>query len=113
MAAGGARAGAGRQVGSELLAINLEMRRAIIEAARQAGGPEGIVGYLVKQSRENPQTFMALMGKCTSTNSDLKELGDALPGLVITIRDLLAEKHKAPIIDGEIVAEAPVNGSQH
>lgn len=39
------------------------LKDAILKAAEQAGGGEGLVGYLAKQAEANPGPFMALLGK--------------------------------------------------
>jgi hypothetical protein len=39
------------------------LKTAIIEAAEQAGGDEGLVGYLAEQAKDNPAGFMALLVK--------------------------------------------------
>jgi hypothetical protein len=39
------------------------LKDAILKAAESAGGPEGLVGYLEIQARENPGPFLALLGK--------------------------------------------------
>jgi hypothetical protein len=39
------------------------LKDAILAAATQAGGKEGLVGYLAKQATENPQSFLPLLGK--------------------------------------------------
>lgn len=39
------------------------LKDAILQAATQAGGEEGLVGYLQKQADANPQSFLPLMGK--------------------------------------------------
>jgi len=39
------------------------LKDAIIKAAEQAGGSEGLVGYLTEQAALNPGPFMALLGK--------------------------------------------------
>jgi hypothetical protein len=39
------------------------LKDAILKAAEQAGGPEGLVGYLKTQADKNPGPFMALLGK--------------------------------------------------
>jgi len=39
------------------------LKDAILQAATQAGGKEGLVGYLAKQADENPQSFLPLLGK--------------------------------------------------
>ncbi len=40
------------------------LKDAILKAAEQAGGePDGLVGYLQQQAKDNPGPFMALLGK--------------------------------------------------
>lgn len=39
------------------------LKDAILKAAESGGGPEGLVGYLEIQARENPGPFLALLGK--------------------------------------------------
>ena len=59
---GGKRVGAGRKPGT-LNKITMQLKEAILEAAHQAGGPGGMVGYLKKQASHNSASFMALLGK--------------------------------------------------
>lgn len=39
------------------------LKDAILKAAEEAGGKEGLVGYLTKQAEANPGPFMSLLGK--------------------------------------------------
>lgn len=39
------------------------LKDAILQAATQAGGEAGLVGYLVTQAKTNPNAFMPLLGK--------------------------------------------------
>lgn len=39
------------------------LKDAILQAAEQAGGSDGLVGYLKSQAAANPGPFMALLGK--------------------------------------------------
>ncbi|CAB4145718.1 hypothetical protein UFOVP1204_73 [uncultured Caudovirales phage] len=39
------------------------LKDALIQAAEQAGGKEGLVGYLTTQATANPGHFMTLLGK--------------------------------------------------
>lgn len=39
------------------------LKDAILRAAEQAGGTDGLVGYLETQAKANPGPFMALLGK--------------------------------------------------
>ena len=39
------------------------LKDAILKAATNAGGPEGLVGYLQTQAVANPGPFMSLLGK--------------------------------------------------
>jgi hypothetical protein len=43
--------------------ISSALKEAILEAAEQAGGEQGIVGYLVAQALANPAAFISLLGK--------------------------------------------------
>jgi hypothetical protein len=47
--------------------ISSALKDAILEAAEQAGGERGTVGYLVVQARANPVAFMGLLGKVLPT----------------------------------------------
>jgi hypothetical protein len=39
------------------------LKDAILLAAENAGGPDGLVGYLQAQATNNPQSFLPLLGK--------------------------------------------------
>lgn len=39
------------------------LKDAILKAADNAGGPQGLIGYLQTQAAANPGPFMALLGK--------------------------------------------------
>lgn len=39
------------------------LKDAILKAAEQAGGKEGLIGYLKTQASANPQSFLPLLGK--------------------------------------------------
>ena len=39
------------------------LKDAILLAAEQAGGDSGLVGYLETQAKDNPQSFLPLLGK--------------------------------------------------
>ena len=39
------------------------LKDAILQAATQAGGKDGLVGYLTTQATANPQSFLPLLGK--------------------------------------------------
>lgn len=39
------------------------LKDAILRAAEQAGGEDGMVGYLTTQATANPQAFLPLLGK--------------------------------------------------
>jgi len=43
------------------------LKDAILEAARLAGGRDGLVGYLKTQAAANPGPFMTLLGKVLPT----------------------------------------------
>ena len=39
------------------------LKDAILQAAAQAGGKDGLIGYLKTQATDNPQSFLPLLGK--------------------------------------------------
>lgn len=51
--------------------FTMALKEAILQAAEQAGGPGGTVGYLKSQAMENPGPFMALLGKVLPSQVDL------------------------------------------
>ena len=55
-------AGKGRPKGSQNKTTAL-LKDAILQAAQQAGGEAGMVGYLKEQADKNPGPFMTLLGK--------------------------------------------------
>jgi len=59
---GKGKAGPGRPKGVPNKQTAL-LKDAILMAATEAGGPEGIVGYLKQQASDNPQSFLPLLGK--------------------------------------------------
>jgi len=48
-----------------------QLKEALLLAATQAGGEDGLVGYLLKQAKENPGPFMALLGKVLPLQLDV------------------------------------------
>ncbi|HKR17646.1 hypothetical protein [Rhizorhapis sp.] len=55
-------AGKGRKKGV-LNKTTALLKDAILAAAAQAGGKDGLVGYLKTQASANPQSFLPLLGK--------------------------------------------------
>lgn len=55
-------AGKGRPKGAQNKTTAL-LKDAILQAAEQAGGGSGLVGYLTAQAIANPAPFMSLLGK--------------------------------------------------
>ena len=54
--------GKGRKPGIPNKTTSL-LKDAILQAAEQAGGEGGMIGYLTAQAADNPGPFMALLGK--------------------------------------------------
>ena len=52
----------GRQKGTPNKTTAL-LKDAILQAAQNAGGKEGIIGYLTVQAEQNPGPFLSLLGK--------------------------------------------------
>jgi hypothetical protein len=63
---GAGRAGPGRPPGSQNK-ITVALKEAILAAAENAGGDEGIVGYLSRLAIENSSAFAGLLGKVLPT----------------------------------------------
>lgn len=59
---GPAKPGPGRPKGVPNKTTAL-LKDAILQAANEAGGREGLAGYLKQQARDNPGPFMGLLGK--------------------------------------------------
>jgi hypothetical protein len=57
------------------------LKDALLQAAQDAGGKGGMVGYLTLQAHENPGPFMALLGKVLPTQL----AGDAENPLTINV----------------------------
>lgn len=55
-------AGKGRKKGVPNKTTAL-LKDAILQAAANAGGDDGLVGYLTTQATDNPQSFLPLLGK--------------------------------------------------
>lgn len=66
------------------------LKDAILKAAEEAGGEEGMVGYLVIQAKTNPQSFLPLLGKVLP----MQVIGDPEnPLRTITTIELVAPSH--------------------
>lgn len=74
-------AGKGRPKGAVNKTTAL-LKDAILQAAQEAGGKDGLVGYLRIQAIENPAPFMSLLGKVLPTQI----AGDADNPIVHEIR---------------------------
>jgi hypothetical protein len=69
---GGLRKGAGRPPGVPNK-ITTALKEAILQAAENAGGDEGIVGYLSRLAIENSSAFAGLLGKVLPTTLNASE----------------------------------------
>jgi hypothetical protein len=69
------------------------IKDAIIQAAENAGGNKGMVGYLTLQAMENPGPFMSLLGKVLPTQTEITgKDGGAIQTENITASEILKEK---------------------
>jgi len=59
-----------------------QLKEAILAAAEKAGGEDGLIGYLVTQAEQNPQSFLSLLGKVLP----LQVAGDAANPVVVLNR---------------------------
>jgi len=64
--------------------MTMVVKDAIIQAAMEAGGEGGMVGYLTTQATENPAQFMALLGKVMPVQIQGSPDGDPLVFKVFT-----------------------------
>lgn len=70
--------GKGRRKGSRNKTTTL-LKEALIQAAVNAGGEGGMIGYLTRQAEESPTAFLSLLGKVLplqiteDTNGDIKK----------------------------------------
>lgn len=93
-------AGKGRRKGVPNKTTRL-LKEAILQAAEEAGGREGMIGYLRRQAIENPGPFLALLGKVlphTIAGPDGGEIRIA---------------HRAVILPEKRVAEITVRAIEH
>lgn len=74
---GKGKAGPGRPKGVPNKTTTL-LKDAILQAATQAGGIGGLVGYLEKQAKENPAPFLSLLGKVLPTQISADLSGDVI-----------------------------------
>ena len=56
--------------------ISSALKETILEAAEQAGGEHGTVGYLVVQAHANPTAFMSLLGRLSMAIADAEQNGE-------------------------------------
>lgn len=88
-AIGKGKAGPGRPKGVPNKTTQL-LKDAILKAAEEAGGDDGMVGYLTVQAMTNPQSFLPLLGKVLP----MQIVGDTdNPLRVITTIELVAPSH--------------------
>jgi hypothetical protein len=81
--------GKGRPKGAKNKTTAL-LKDAILMAAEEAGGEDGLTGYLKRQATENPAPFMALLGKVLP----MQIIGDAEnPIRMVTRVELVAPSH--------------------
>ena len=79
-------AGKGRPKGAVNKTTAL-LKDAILQAAQNAGGKKGLVGYLETQATENPGPFLSLLGKVLPMQVEGPEGKPLLAGLTVTIVD--------------------------
>jgi hypothetical protein len=64
------------------------LKEAVLKAAEEAGGAEGMVGYLRRQAIENPGPFMSLLGKVLPTQLTGEDGGPvSIAGVHVVIVD--------------------------
>ena len=88
---GAGRAGPGRPPGSQNK-ITVALKEAILAAAENAGGDEGIVGYLSRLAIENSSAFAGLLGKVLPTTLATSESNGGNVEIRF-IREIVYPKH--------------------
>lgn len=81
---GKGKPGPGRPKGSVNKTTAL-LKDAILQAAQNAGGDDGIVGYLTQQAEENPGPFLSLLGKVLPMQLEGTGEGGAFP-VALTVK---------------------------
>lgn len=81
---GKGKPGPGRPKGSVNKTTAL-LKDAILQAAQNAGGDEGMVGYLTQQAQENPGPFLSLLGKVLPMQLEGTGEGGAFP-VALTVK---------------------------
>lgn len=87
------------------------LKDAILKAAEDAGGNDGLVGYLKTQAQANPGPFMALLGKVLPTQIS----GDADNPLVtvISAAPISAAEWEAQYAEAAVGAATGASESTH
>ena len=67
------------------------LRDAILEAAELAGDKDGMVGYLIKQAKENPVAFIGLLGKVLP----LQIVADVTPHIAVATDKIMTPEEWA------------------
>src|SRR5439155_24530013 len=67
------------------------LKDAVLKAAETAGGgePHGLVSYLVEQAKQNPASFMTLLGKVLPA-----QISGENETINVTIRQLVQDHHE-------------------
>jgi hypothetical protein len=102
---GGGKPGPGRKPGIPNKSNGL-LKDAIIQAAEEAGGKKGIVGYLTQQARKHPAAFLALIGRVLPLQVQDRDTSKQII-VEIVYRDRDRDEPKLV----EHVVEQPANGS--
>jgi hypothetical protein len=108
---GGPRAGAGRPSGSKNK-ITLALKEAILAAAENAGGEEGMVGYLQRLAIENSSAFAGLLGKVLPTTLAASESDGGLGVKMVFERHIVWPDGRREI-DGVTPKSLPAPDASH
>jgi hypothetical protein len=106
---GGGKPGPGRKPGIPNKANGL-LRDAIIQAAEEAGGRDGMVGYLTQQAKKHPAAFLSLIGRVLPLQA--QDRSAAEPIVVQIVYDSRDPDHEEPKLV-EHVVDQPANGSSN
>ena len=106
---GGGKPGPGRKPGIPNKANGL-LKDAIIQAAEEAGGSGGIVGYLTQQARKHPAAFLALIGRVLPLQAQGRDTSEQIV-VEIVHRRRYSDRDEPKLV--EHVVDQPANGSSN
>jgi hypothetical protein len=104
---GGGKPGPGRKRGIPNKATGL-LKDAILQAAEEAGGKGGLVGYLTLQARKHPAAFLALIGRVLPLQMQSRDPNEQIV-IEIVYRQRDSDRNEPKLV--EHVVDQPANAA--